>query len=166
MAHEQGCKIEEGIAGVKVDHRYDIVITTNSGAPLDLDFYQTCKGIENASRIIRDGGIIIIASACNTGVGPEAFKRLHAEVDTPQEVLRKIKAEGPIGVQWQNQILARIQLTNDIYLVSELEDNLAEAMMVKPFPTVEAALSRALEILGDSVEIAVIPEGPMVLPFL
>ena len=166
VAHERGCEIEKGIASVKVDHRFDIVITTNSGAPLDLDFYQTCKGVENASRITREGGIIIIASACDTGIGPELFKSLHAEADTPQEVLNRIKAEGPIGVQWQNQVLARVQLKNPIYLVSELGDRLAEEMMVKPFPTMENALQKALDVVGNKAEIAVIPEGPLVLPIL
>ncbi len=166
LAHERGCEIEREIACVKVDHRFDIVVTTNSGAPLDLDFYQTCKGIENASRIARKGGIIIIAAACDTGIGPQVFKDLHAEADTPQEVLNRIKAEGPIGVQWQNQVLARVQLANDIYLVSDLEDGLAEKMKVKPFPSVESALEKALQILGNQADIAMIPEGPLVLPIL
>jgi nickel-dependent lactate racemase len=166
LAHEKGCEIEQGIATVRVNRKFDIVITTNSGAPLDLDFYQTCKGIENASRITREGGIIIIAAACDTGIGPDAFKNLHAESDTPREVLERIRSEGPTGVQWQNQVLARVQLSNPIYLVSELEDDLAEKMKVKPFPSVESALNNALEVLGNKAEIAVIPEGPLVLPVL
>lgn len=165
-AHARGCDIESGIAGVKVDRQYDICVTTNSGAPLDLDFYQTCKGIENASRITREGGIIIIAAACNTGVGPEAFRCLHAAESSPHAVLRKIKDEGPLGVQWQNQILARVQIKNKIYLVSELEDSQAREMLVVPFPTIEAALQKAVEAMGPNAQIAVIPEGPLVLPFL
>jgi lactate racemase len=166
LAHEQGCDIEQEICSVKVNRKFDIVVTTNSGAPLDLDFYQTCKGIENASRITREGGIIIIASACDTGIGPQSFQSLHAEADTPQAVLERIKKEGPIGVQWQNQVLARVQLTNPVYLVSELEDKVAVEMKVKPFPTIESALQKALEIIGNKAEIAVIPEGPLVLPIL
>jgi nickel-dependent lactate racemase len=86
-----------GIAGVKVDRQFDIVLTTNSGAPLDLDFYQTCKGVENASRIVREGGIIIVASACSTGIGPEVFRKLHSSESTPRDVLEKIKNKGPSG---------------------------------------------------------------------
>ena len=165
-AHERGCAIEREIAGVKVNHKVDITITTNSGAPLDLDLYQTVKGIDNASLITRDGGIIIIASSCSTGVGPEAFRELHASVDSPKEVLQKIKREEPIGVQWQNQILARTQLRNDIYLLSNLEDNVVKDMMITPIHTMEEGLEKALEALGDDAEIAVIPEGPLVLPLL
>jgi len=165
-AHEKGCETEQEIARVKVDHKFDIIITTNSGAPLDLDFYQTCKGIENASSIIREGGIIIIASSCSMGVGPGTFRKLHASESTPQAVLEKIENGNLTGVQWQNQILARIQVNNTVYLVSGLEDSLAREMMVVPFPTLEAALQGALEVMGNNAEIAVIPEGPLVLPQL
>lgn len=88
-AHEKGCEIESEIAGVKVDHKVDITITTNGGAPLDLDLYQTCKGIDTASQVTRDGGVIIIASRCTTGIGPEEFLKLHRSSHSAREVLEK-----------------------------------------------------------------------------
>ncbi|MFC1859965.1 nickel-dependent lactate racemase [Chloroflexota bacterium] len=165
-AHELGCGIEKDIASANMDHKVDIAITTNSGAPLDLDFYQTCKGIDTASQITRDGGIIIIASSCCTGVGPEEFRTLHASVSSPKEILRKIRREEPMGVQWQNQVLARIQLKNDIYLVSGLDERIVRDMMITPIRTIEEGLQKAFKVLGDDAEIAIIPEGPLVLPIL
>ena len=166
VAHERGCEIARDVAGVKVNHKVDIAITTNSGAPLDLDFYQTCKGIDTASQITRDGGIIIIASSCCAGVGPEEFRALHASVSSPKEVLQKIRRLEPIGVQWENQILARAQLKNDIYLVSGLEDSVVKDMMITPIRTIEEGLEKAFKVLGNDAEVAVIPEGPLVLPLL
>jgi nickel-dependent lactate racemase len=165
-AHEKGCEIEKEIAGVKVDHEVDITITSNGGVPLDLDLYQTCKGIDTASQITRDGGIIIIASSCNTGVGPEEFLNLHRSVNSAREVLQKIRSQEPTGVQWQNQILARTQLNKDIYLVSGLEDSLVRDMMIVPIHTIEQGLERAFQVLGRDAEVAIIPEGPSVLPIL
>ncbi|MFC2017508.1 nickel-dependent lactate racemase, partial [Chloroflexota bacterium] len=165
-AHERGCEIEKDIAGIKVAHKVDIAITTNGGAPLDLDLYQTCKGIDTASHITRDGGIIIIASSCSAGVGPQAFRELHRSVSSPEEVLQKIKREEPIGVQWQNQILARTQMKNDVYLVSSLEDTVVKDVMITPIRTIEEGLAKAFEVLGKDAEVAVIPEGPFVLPLL
>ena len=165
-AHEKGCEIEKEIAGVKVDHKVDITITTNGGAPLDLDLYQTCKGIDNASQITRDGGIIIIASSCAAGVGPEEFLNLHKSAHSAREVLEKITREEPIGVQWQNQILARAQLRNDVYLVSGLEDNVVRDMMMVPVHTIEEGLRKAFQVLGRDAEVAIVPEGPLVLPIL
>ena len=163
-AHERGCEIESDIAQVKVAHKVDITITTNNGAPLDLDLYQTCKGMNTASKITRDGGIVIIASACSTGVGPESFRELHASVSSPKEVLQKIRREEPIGVQWQNQILARDQLRNDFYLVSNLEDSVVKDLMITPIRTIEEGLEKAFKILGNDAEVAIIPEGPLVVP--
>ncbi len=165
-AHEKGCRMAKGIAGVKVPHKVDIAITTNSGAPLDLDLYQTCKGIDTAAQITRDGGIIIIASACSTGIGPEAFLDLHASVSSPGKVLQKIRREEPLGVQWQNQILARTQLKHDIYLLSCLEDRVVKDIMMVPVHTVEEGLEKAFKALGSDARVAVIPEGPLVLPLL
>ena len=166
QAHEAGCETARNIAGVKVPHTVDITVTTNNGAPLDLDLYQTCKGVETASRITRDGGIIISASVCNTGIGPEIFRKVHASVSSPEEVLQKIKREEPIGVQWQNQILARIQLKHDIYLFSCLADNIVKDMMMVPIRSVEEGLAEAFKLLGNDAEVAVIPEGPLVMPLL
>jgi nickel-dependent lactate racemase len=164
QAHERGCELELGIAGVRVDHRVDITITTNSGAPLDLDLYQSVKGMDTAARITRDGGIIIIASACNAGTGPESYRELHASCGSPKEVMQTIRRKEPLGVQWENQFLARLQFRNDIYVVSELEDKLIREMMLTPVTTIEEGFMRAFQILGDDAEIAVIPEGPLVLP--
>ncbi len=165
-AHEKGCQIERGLAGVEVDHKVDITVTTNSGAPLDLDLYQTCKGIDSASLITREGGIIIIASSCNRGTGPEAFTQLHLSARSPAEVLQKLKHEGFNHLPWQNQRLAHVQLNNDVYLVSKLDDSLVKDMMMVPVPSIEEGLNRAFQKLGSEAMVAVIPEGHLVLPLL
>jgi len=50
-AHAAGREFVRQSAMVKVDAPYDIVITTNSGYPLDQNLYQTVKGMSAASRI-------------------------------------------------------------------------------------------------------------------
>jgi nickel-dependent lactate racemase len=164
-AHEKGCEIEKSHAGIKVSRKVDITITSNSGAPLDLDLYQTCKGIDNASQITRDGGIIIMASACSKGVGAAAFRQFHASSRSPKEVLQKIKREESVGY-WENQVLARAQLAKDIYLFSELDPSSVRDMMIVPVRSIEEGLQRALGELGNRAEIAIIPEGPLTLPLL
>jgi nickel-dependent lactate racemase len=145
-AHEIGCEMETGVCAARVDTRADITITTNSGAPLDLDLYQTCKGIDTAAQVTRDGGIIIIASSCSAGVGPQEFIDFHASMSNPKDIIRAVKLLEPVGVQWQNQILARTQLRQDIFIVSELESSLVRKMMMQPCVSVEEALHEALEI--------------------
>jgi lactate racemase len=165
-AHEEGCRIEKRLAGVKFDHKVDITVTTNSGAPLDLDLYQTCKGIDSASLITREGGAIIIASTCSEGAGPEAFTQLHMSCTSPAEVLKNIKTGGFNHLPWQNQRLAQAQLNTDIYLVSGLDDSLVKDMMMTPVASIEEGLNRAFQKMGSQAEVAVVPEGHFVLPLL
>jgi nickel-dependent lactate racemase len=163
-AHEEGCRIEKGLAGFKVGRKADITVTSNSGAPLDLDLYQTVKGIDNAAMITRRGGAIIIASSCNRGAGPEAFTRLHLSARSPAEVLEKIQSGGLNHLPWQNQRLACAQLIGDIYLVSELDNGMVKDMMMTPVRSIEEGLEKAFLKLGKKAQIAVIPEGHLVLP--
>jgi nickel-dependent lactate racemase len=165
-AHEQGCQIERELAGFQVDQQVDITVTSNSGAPLDLDLYQTCKGIDSASLITRQGGIIIMASACNRGAGPEAFTQMHLSARSPAEVLARAKSAGLHHLPWQNQRLAHVQLDNEIYLVSQLDDKLVKDMMLLPVASIEAGLNSAFLKLGSGARVAVIPEGHLVLPLL
>jgi nickel-dependent lactate racemase len=167
-AHERGCRTAEDMMRVPVENPMDITLTTNGGAPLDLDFYQVCKGIDTAAQITRDGGIIIAAAGCHRGVGPEEFRAVHASAKSPEDVLTKLsrsltRAE---GVSWQNQILARAQLNHQIFLYSTLEDNAVRPMMVTPIHSIQEGLDKAFGALGRDANLAVIPQGPLVLPTL
>jgi nickel-dependent lactate racemase len=165
-AHRRACAIEKEIVQSKLDHPVDICLVTNGGTPLDLDFYQTVKGIDTASRITRQGGIIIMASSCHSGLGPPVFCARHRDSNAAEEVLAKIRSGQCTGVDWQNQVLAKAQMEHRIYLYSDLPDDDARSMKVEPIHSIEEGLERALALLGSQAEIAVIPEGPLVLPVM
>ena len=166
LAHEMGCAAEREMVQVEMDRKVDISIVSNGGAPADLDFYQTVKGVDTASQITRDGGIIIVASACSRGLGSEDFIALHASARSPGEVLETLSKTSHTGGGWQNLILARAQLNHTIYLLSNMKDSIVGQMMVTPIPTIEEGLDKAFKVLGKNAEIAVIPEGPLVLPII
>ena len=166
IAHEQGCELEKHLATACIDHQVDVSIVTCGGAPLDIDLYQTCKAIDTAAQITKSGGIIIVAARCDAGIGPRSFYDLHSSAATPTEVLERIKQGEHTGVPWQNLFLARAQLEHEVFLVSGLEPEQVRHMKMTAIPSVEEGLSRALAALGQSAEIAVIPQGPHVLPSL
>jgi nickel-dependent lactate racemase len=114
--------------------------------------------------ITRDGGIVIIASSCAAGVGPQSFLDVHRSCRNPVDVMQKIRREEPIGVQWQNQILARIQMRNQVMVHSELDDGTVRSMWLEPVHNLDAAVAESISRLGRHAEVAVIPEGPQVLP--
>lgn len=160
----RGVKHEKKRSMQKINQKADIVVTTNSGTPLDLDLYQTVKGMYHASLAAKEGGTIIIASECEEGVGPDEFIELHQSAETPEEILKIIQKEEPIGVQWQNQILAQVQKRNDIFLKSSLKDRTVESVGVNPIDKIEAGLEIAFDKIGEDAKVIAIPEGPMLVP--
>jgi lactate racemase len=67
-AHKAGCEFVRRTAMQRVDKPFDIVVTTNSGYPLDLNIYQSVKGLSAGVRIVKPGGTLIIATECREGV--------------------------------------------------------------------------------------------------
>ena len=66
-AHEAGCAFSRQTAMVACERPFPIVVTTNSGYPLDQNLYQTVKGMSAAAQIVEQGGYIATASRCNDG---------------------------------------------------------------------------------------------------
>lgn len=163
-AHLEGVEAERERALCKMDCKADIVVTTNSGAPLDLNFYQTVKGIYHASLAAKGEGTIVVTSECGDGIGPEEFEELHKRAGSPEEVIEIIREEEPIGVQWENQLLAEVQKNYDIYLKFSLDGENLKDFMVNSIDTVEEGLEKGFEKQGDEAKVVVIPSGPMIVP--
>lgn len=147
---------------------FDVVITSNSGYPLDQNLYQAVKGMSAAAQIVKPGGDIIIAAECCDGIPAHGeYGRLLREATSVQELLSTIRAPGfRCHDQWEVQIQAQIQQKARVHVyASGLTDaQLAEAM-VNPCHSVEACLA---EILAGkpSARVAVLPEGPQTIPYL
>ncbi len=56
-AHEAGCAFSKETAMVACERPFPIVVTTNSGYPLDQNLYQTVKGMSAAAQIVEPGGL-------------------------------------------------------------------------------------------------------------
>ena len=168
-SHRAACQEARRIVMRPVPEPYDIVITTNSGYPLDLNLYQTIKGMSAAALIVREGGVIICASECSDGI-PEhgEYKRLLASVSSPEEFLKVIRTPDhqPVMDQWEVQLQAQVQMKATVYLKSSLPDDDARAAHMLPISSVEEALSTALEQMGGDARICVLPEGPQTIPYV
>ena len=168
-AHAAGCAFAKSTAMVPVPRPFDIVVTTNSGYPLDLNLYQAIKGVSAAAQIVREGGAIIVAAECWDGI-PEhgLYGQLLREARSPQALLDMIRAPGFLKQdQWQAQIQAQIQLRAEVYLHT---DNLTPAQIVSallhPCPQIEETLAMLLERYGAQAAICVLPEGPQTVPYI
>jgi nickel-dependent lactate racemase len=169
QAHAAGCEFVKRSAMVAVPRPFDIVITTNSGYPLDLNLYQSVKGMRAADQIVRPGGAIIIATRCWDGL-PEhgLYGRILRESKSPQELLAKICAPGFLEQdQWQVHIQALIQLKADVYVRSDgLSDGQIRAALLLPCRKIEDTITDLVVQYGRGASVCVMPEGPQTIPYV
>jgi lactate racemase len=168
-AHAKGCAFVKMNAMCAVDRPYDIVITTNSGYPLDQNLYQSVKGMSAANQIVKQGGSIIIATACEDGLPAHGqYAALLAEAGSPQAVIEMISQPGfSTHDQWQVQTQALIQGRADVYVYSDgLTDRQIQQALFIPCRKLEHTVSELQAKYGSQARICVIPEGPLTIPYL
>ena len=167
-AHDTGCAFAKDTAMVQCSRAYPIVITSNSGYPLDQNLYQAVKGMSAAAQIVEDGGLIIVVARCNDGFPDHGkFKQFLFDYDGPQAFLDVLFSPGFAEQdQWQNQLLALIQLKATVAVYSELNPpDLVRAHM-DPIGDLNAYIAEKVAALPPGKGVAVLPEGPMTIPWL
>jgi len=166
-AHAQGCRSAKGSAMVPVKHCSDIVIAGNSGYPLDLNLYQSVKGMSAAAQVVKDAGTIIIAADCWDGIPQHGeYGKLLREAASPTSLLETIHKGNPMRQDvWQAQIHARICQKADVYFYSEnLSDEQIRSAWLKPCHSIEATVDELLAKYGRHASICVLSEGPQTIP--
>ena len=166
-AHAAGCRFAKETAMVPFGRPSPIVVTTNAGYPLDQNLYQAVKGMHAAMQVVEQDGLIVAAARCNDGFPAHGnFKRLLFEHGTPRALLDAITSPGfSVYDQWEAQLLALIALKARIALRSELSPEDVRRAYIEPIEDVGARVEAELRRRGD-VSVAVLPEGPMTIPYL
>lgn len=167
-AHEIGCRFVAQHATCPVEAVFDVVVTTNSGYPLDQNLYQAVKGMSAAARIVKPGGAIIAAAECSDGLPSHGnYKDLLQMRESAQALLEMIEApDFEMYDQWQAQSQALVQRKAQVYLHSSLDPETVRQAMLEPAPDIEATLAEMMERYGPGARIAVLPEGPQTVPYV
>ncbi|MHB0878752.1 MAG: nickel-dependent lactate racemase family protein [Anaerolineae bacterium] len=165
-AHRQAREAVRASAMLPVREPFDVVVTSNGGYPLDLNLYQAIKGVSAAARVVRKGGAIIMAAQCWDGL-PEhgRYAELLCAAESPEALLEHVcNLSEPIQDQWQAQIQAQLQLHADVYVFSELSPKQVTDALLLRCDDIAGSVARLIEEKGPRV--AVMPEGPFVVPTL
>ena len=167
-AHAAGCEASKAAAMVACEREYPIVVTTNGGYPLDQNLYQAVKGMSAAYQIVAEGGLIICASRCNDGFPEHGnFRKMLLEYAAPEAMLEAINSPGfSVYDQWQVQLFAQILQRARVALHSEIEPDDVRRVHIEPVADITARISEELARIGEDAPIAVLPEGPMTVPYL
>ena len=164
-AHLAGCRFLAPFSIKELDSPLDFIVTTNSGAPLDCNLYQTVKGITGAAPVVKNGGEILIASACSEGAGsPEYIEILHM-VDSPESFIKRLMdREFFIPDQWCAQETYQVMIKHPVWLYSDgLKPDEIKSYHMHPVKSLEDAIAKLLDRHGPLARWAVVPDGPLLI---
>jgi nickel-dependent lactate racemase len=168
-AHENGCAYVASSAMVALQRRYDIVVTSNSGHPLDQNLYQSVKAMSVAARIVKDGGAIVVVADCRDGIPDHGeYGRLLLEAESPKSLLKAIRERDIVKQDmWQAQVHAAVCRKADVYFHSHnLTDDQIERAFLKPCSKVEKTIEKLLDKYGRDACVCALPEGPQTIPYV
>lgn len=167
-SHLQAVEFVRSYAEIRLPRRFKTVLTSAAGYPLDATYYQTVKGMVGPLDILEEGGDLIIASECSEGLGSEEFAAAQRRyIDGGMDAfLEGIAAKTHASIdEWQTQMQTRPQSRAQITLYSTgLSAGDRALTGVSLADSVEAAVANSIARHGDP-EVAIIPEGPYVIPF-
>ena len=164
-AHSAGCKYVKKSAMQPFAEPFDIVVTTNSGYPLDLSLYQGVKGMTAGSRVVKKGGTLILACECREGVPAKSpMDVLLRDAGSPEEILTMLATPGFVRPeQWQAQIQSLVQRHAEVLVYSSLDADTVKAAHLSPCADISVTLT---ERMGPETRVAVLPQGPLTIPYL
>lgn len=166
-SHLEAVKFLKDYAEISIHRKFKTVVTSAGGYPLDKTYYQTVKGMVGPMSILEPGGTIIIASECSEGMGSLEFISAQNMLcrhgsDKFMEIL-KGRSQALID-EWQTEMLLKPlrQGSIKLYTTGLTKEQLGQTY-VEYAPSLEEAIIATVSMHGDN-DIAVIPEGPYVIP--
>lgn len=166
-AHEEGRKIYEKMAGVKLDEPADIVIA--DARPLDCDLRVSMKAWFNASPALKKGGLFITVSAVPDGLGdlrvpdklPKGAKTLIRKI--PLAVLEPIATRintSPDQSAGTISLMKLLKTVSNWFYLCSMPDGVPalRAMGITFFKDIET-LIREAEKVKPSGDVVVLPHA-------
>lgn len=137
----------------EVKEPYDFVISVVY-PPLDRNLYQLQKSYENVQAAVKDGGSILLVSACSEGVGDDRFLKL-AEAEARGMITSLDGMDAAMGihkVRRTNQLAQRL----DLHLVSELDPVHLKYLPIEPHGDLQSTINALLDKHGNNCRVAVV----------
>ena len=153
----------------EVPHLFDVVVTTNSGFPLDQNLYQAVKGMTAAASIVKPGGLIVCAAECRDGFPEHGQFRdgLTGASDVATLLAEIEQRTQTIPDQWQLQVLGRVLARARVALHSDyLSDEDIRAAHLTPVHDISEVVAEECSRVGGDATVCALPEGPQTIAYV
>jgi nickel-dependent lactate racemase len=151
---------------VRIPGRADVVIA--SAFPSDANFWQAGKALYSADLAVRQGGIIILVSPCNEGIGEHSeFAGLCAEkVDEIRSRVMLNKVVDRIGAAAALAV-AEVRSRAEIWIVTEhLSCSDTDTLCMKRYTSLQNAVDDALRKIGKTAKVMVLHGAVEMVPVI
>lgn len=167
LSHLQAVEFVRNFAEIPVDRKFSTVVTSAAGYPLDKTYYQTVKGMVGPIQILNESGTLIVASACEEGLGSSEFREAQLSLIRmgTHGFLDSIRTKPLADIDgWQSQMQIRATNAGRVQLYSRgLSKADRQATGIEMIDSVEQAIADSMAQSRDP-SVAFIPEGPYVVP--
>lgn len=167
QSHLEAVAFVRPYAEVPMKRKFRTVVTTSAGYPLDKTYYQTVKGMVGALEILEPGGTLVTVSMCSEGIGSAeyAMSQLNLIRLGPVRFLEEILPKRYAAIdEWQSEMQVRAMKKGTVCLYSGgLSADQRALTGVSLVDSPAAAVLESVKASGDR-HVAVIPEGPYVIP--
>ena len=167
-SHIKAVNFARASCEIQVGRKFKTVLTSSAGYPLDKTYYQTIKGMVTPLDILEPGGTLIIASECAEGIGSPEFRESQARLIEfgPAAFLETLLSKEFAEIdEWESEMQLKPMRLGEVQLycpgMSEEDQKLTGVKMIDDL---RQAVAEAIERVNDA-EVAVIPEGPYLVPF-
>jgi nickel-dependent lactate racemase len=166
-SHLEAVDFIRAYAEIPVPQRFNTVVTSAAGYPLDKTYYQTVKGMVGPIDILAPGGDLVVASACEEGMGSAEFADAQRRLMNlgPEGFMEEISAKSHADIdEWQTQMQLKPMRVGTLHLFTEgLSPDERALTGVELVDSLAGAVRACVERSGDP-RVAVVPEGPYVVP--
>ncbi|SBW08719.1 conserved hypothetical protein [uncultured delta proteobacterium] len=166
-SHTEAVDFVRPYSGITVSRLFSTIVTCAAGAPLDLNYYQTVKGLVGVKEALAPGGRIFIASSCRDGLGSAEFRRSQTVLCEQgvdaflAAIARREKADVD---EWETQKLTEVLRLGSAVLYSPALSPEDRALTgIGHTNDLEGSVAQWVAARGDN-RVLVVPEGPYIIP--
>ena len=167
QSHDAAVEFINSFATVTTNKKFDTVVTSCAGSPLDSTIYQTIKGMISPLNILKEGGDLIILSECKEGMGSREFKNSQQKLLNKgiKKFLSDISKKQFADIdEWQTEKQVEALKKANVYLYcSGIKKKDKDLVLANVITNPELTIDESIDKHKNN-KIAIIPEGPYVVP--
>ncbi|MDC7225109.1 MAG: nickel-dependent lactate racemase [Spirochaetales bacterium] len=162
-AHREGCRKLREFFLLPIEEKRDRVIASAGGFPGDINFYQSVKTLINASQALNPGGILILVSRCEEGLGNPLMEEMLGDFSSLAEREAFLRANYSIGrfiAYYGCELASRFR----IFLVCDREEPALTRAGIRSFSSLQEAVDEAERSESEQGSYWILPDGAHTFP--